>query len=94
MPEGPEVFLARDFLPKNLNNHQIDVLCEAIRDIMIKSYHSQGASFLTHQTPTGEKGLYSNSFEVYGKIKTSSNLKVEKRSCGGRNIFWCPEIQG
>jgi len=79
---------------KNLTNKQIDVLCEAVRDVMIKSYHLQGASFLTHKTSTGEKGNYSNFFQVYGQTKTPQHLNVEKRSCGGRSIFWCPEVQG
>jgi len=79
---------------KDVTYEQLDAICIAARDIMLKSYESGGATIATYRDANGEKGQYASRFACYGRKTDENGFKVIKeKTSDGRTMHWCPEVQ-
>ena len=65
-----------------------------LKQTMIESYHSQGASISTYYNVNDQKGGYSFRFLVYGrKIDDNGNTVIHEKTLDGRTSHWVSSIQ-
>ena len=78
----------------DLDDLELELLYDSIRDIARKSFEANGASFSTYSGPKLEKGLYGFKFQIYGKLKDPYGHPVLKyKSEDGRTTHWVKETQ-
>lgn len=77
-----------------LSKDEIQLLCQAIVDVMQESYQHQGATIHTYKTAYGDEGHYSTKFKVYGQKQDPLGHKIVKQQTADkRTIYWCPDVQ-
>lgn len=79
---------------KSFSSSDIDILCQAIDNVMHESYNRQGATISTYKTVSGKSGNFSNFFKVYGrKLDPHNNKIIKETTPDKRSTYWCPSIQ-
>ena len=79
---------------KELEDYELVELIDAAKQIMISSYDSGGASFMTHADFDGKEGDYATGFLCYGrKIDALGNKVTKTKTPDGRNTHWSPRRQ-
>lgn len=74
-----------------LSNHEIVNLCQAIIDVMQRSFASKGASILTYKNVDETLGTFQ--FKCYGKSKDDfGNEILKKKTKNDRTLYYCPSI--
>lgn len=79
---------------KSLSEPEISFLCQAIDNVMHKSYDCGGSTIATYQTPNGKRGNYANFFKVYDqKFDPHGNVVIKETTPDKRSTYWCPKVQ-
>ena len=79
----------------NITDKKLKKLCKAVKNVMVESYNTGGATFRSHKNFSGIEGDYSSRFLCYGrKIDAEGNLVMKTKTADGRTTHWSPEKQG
>ena len=79
---------------EDLSDEEMTSLNAAIKDVLRRAYHDQGASIRDYRKVDGEAGEATLEFKVYGKKFTPDGLAVIRTETpDGRTTHWCPEVQ-
>lgn len=77
-----------------LTDRELYVLNKSIRDVMISSFESGGATIKSYKTFSGEEGEYGSKFLVYNrKVDPLGNEVIKEKTKDGRSTFWSPKKQ-
>ena len=80
---------------KQLEDHELLLLCETLKSVLSSSFESGGATFKSHKNFSGEAGDYSSRFLCYGRKQDAEGNPVEKmQTPDGRTTHWAPLKQG
>lgn len=81
-------------LLKNVSEDEFETLCRETHRVMWTSYKYGGATIATYRDVQGNKGAYSDRFEVYGrKSDPFGNSVIKELTPDQRAIHWVPEVQ-
>ena len=79
---------------ESLSDSDFSNLNRMIKEIVVASYLSGGASISTYSTIDNKKGKFTFSLDVYGKKKCPAGFDVLRQTTeDGRTTHWVPEIQ-
>jgi len=77
-----------------ITDEELSFLNKNIRDVMIKSFESGGATIRSYKNFDGENGEYGSKFIVYNKkVDLDGNEVVNEQTKDGRTTWWSPERQ-
>jgi formamidopyrimidine-DNA glycosylase len=77
-----------------LSDEEFSKLNAATKDVVNKSFASQGASISTYKGMDGEEGDFVFYFKVYGRKECESGFTVIRETTKeGRTTHWVPQIQ-
>lgn len=78
----------------DINKNKLQLLFKSLKQVMLESYKSQGASISTYYNVNEEKGKYSFEFRVYKKkFDPNGNKVISEKTPDGRTSHWVKEIQ-
>ena len=78
----------------SLSDEEIDLLFENCKTIIRRSYELGGATIQSYRQPSGEPGMFSRRFAVYGHKQDPDGREVIKeKTRDGRTTHWVPEVQ-
>lgn len=81
-------------LTKDVTYGELGALCKALREIMVNSYQSGGATIATYRDTEGNVGSYSSKFAVYQQKKDPHGNEVTREQTpDGRTIHWVKALQ-
>jgi len=82
-------------LVKSLSDTELSNLFDAMKNKIIASYLTNGASIRNYSDINNVKGEYQFEMEVYGRKKDKYNNEIitEKISGSTQNTYWCPTLQ-
>lgn len=79
---------------ESLSDSDFSNLNRVIKEIVVSSYLSGGASISTYSTIDNKKGRFTFSLDVYGKKKCPLGFNVCRQLTeDGRTTHWVPELQ-
>lgn len=77
-----------------LSDRELFVLNKSIREVMITSFESGGATIKSYKNFDGSSGDYGSRFLVYNrKVDLLGNEVVKEKTKDGRSTYWSPEKQ-
>lgn len=81
-------------LLKDVSYDDLKLICSNIREIMLRSYESGGATIATYRDAEGNKGSAQSRFACYGRnIDPNGHPVTREQTPDGRTIHWVPAIQ-
>lgn len=79
---------------EDLSDAELAGLNRAIRQVMLESLSSGGATIKTYKNFDGSKGEYNQRFLVYNqKTDPDGNDVIKEQTADGRTTYWCPAVQ-
>jgi formamidopyrimidine-DNA glycosylase len=78
-----------------ISRPRLDLLAEAIRDVLSAAIVAGGSTLRDYARPDGELGYFSKQWRVYGREGEPCLCggTVQRRVDGGRSTFFCPKCQ-
>ena len=81
-------------LISDLGMHEISALNTSVRNVLVESFESGGATIKTYADMGGKIGEFSQRFAVYGqKFDPDGNEVVKEKTKDGRMTHWVPTVQ-
>ena len=78
----------------DLSPLEISTLNTAVRNILVESFESGGATIKTYADMNGKIGEFSQKFAVYGqKADPDGNVVIKEKTKDGRVTHWVPSVQ-
>ncbi len=77
-----------------ITDRELHVLNKSIRDVMVTSFESGGATIRSYKDFNGEEGEYGSKFLVYNrKVDPMGNKIIKEKTKDGRSTYWSPDKQ-
>jgi len=81
-------------LISDLDVYEISILNTSIRNVLVESFESGGATIKTYADMNGKIGKFSQQFAVYGQQSDPiGNDVVKEKTKDGRMTHWVPSVQ-
>ncbi|MFH1094564.1 MAG: bifunctional DNA-formamidopyrimidine glycosylase/DNA-(apurinic or apyrimidinic site) lyase [Candidatus Omnitrophota bacterium] len=81
----------------DLNEQEAKVLFKNIKSILRYAIQCRGSSFSNYRDGHGNKGTFSDNFQVYGRkgqpCLVCNDRLIQRIKLGGRGTYFCPECQ-
>ena len=77
-----------------MSDEELSILNRNIRDVMLSSFKSGGATIRSYKNFSGESGGYGSKFVVYNrKVDPDGNDVISEQTKDGRTTWWAPNRQ-
>ncbi|HKT75303.1 MAG TPA: bifunctional DNA-formamidopyrimidine glycosylase/DNA-(apurinic or apyrimidinic site) lyase, partial [Sphingobium sp.] len=78
-----------------ISRARLDLLVDAIRDVLTAAIAAGGSTLRDYARPDGELGYFSKQWRVYGREGESCSCGgvIQRRVDGGRSTFYCSKCQ-
>ena len=77
-----------------ITDRELFILNKSIREVMISSFDSGGATIYSYKQFNGSAGDYGSKFLVYNrKVDPLGNEVIKEKTKDGRSTYWSPEKQ-
>ncbi len=78
----------------DISDEELRKLNNAIRDVMVSSFESGGATLRSYAQFDGSAGEYGSRFLVYNrKVDQDGNSVIKEKTKDGRSTYWSPDRQ-
>ncbi len=79
---------------EEISDRELVKLNDAVREVMVTSFQSGGATLKSYKQFDGNLGEYGSKFLVYNrKVDLDGNEVVKEKTKDGRSTFWSPKRQ-
>jgi formamidopyrimidine-DNA glycosylase len=77
-----------------ITDEELQTLNKAVREVMLASFESGGATIRSYKNFDGKEGEYGSKFLVYNrKVDPLGNVIKKEKTKDGRSTFWSPKKQ-